>query len=600
MRIKQFLKEMYKLYKPFRLAALGLFLLIMASQLLQLVNPYIYGLIIDKLVTREPIIEAIKLVGLSLALAFLSDVVVNFFMDRLETKSLEYDIGGHIEIKTLDKLMQFSIGQHINENSGIKKSVIDKGEHSLTTLFFVLVYELIPTAIQVLVSLAALFIFAPQIGAIVLTGVAIFTAISLGVNFLFKKEFDKMNDMHDDNQKLSQEILRNISLVKISAREEKTTQEYMDNLTKFYSFSKQTWLRFILYVYGRNIFMVITRAAALLAGIWYVYQGVYTPGYLIIVLSWSSNAFGRLQNVSNLHRRLIQIYSAIKKYFTLMNVEPDIKQAESPVVLEQIEGRIEIRNLNFKYPHRQYIEEEKGKGKSKKKDEFSLRDINLSIEPGKTVAIVGPSGAGKSTIMQLLIRAFDPTSGKILIDGHDLRDVDLKSLREAIGMVPQDVSLFDNTLRYNMVFGLNGYGHQVKDNQLHDAAQLSCIDGFYSRLEKGFDTIIGERGIKLSGGERQRVGIARALMKNPSFLMFDEATSHLDTENETMIRKSMQKVAMGRTSIIIAHRLSTIRDADQIVVMDQGQIVGQGTHDELMSSCHTYQRLINNQTVMVG
>jgi len=211
------------------------------------------------------------------------------------------------------------------------------------------------------------------------------------------------------------------------------------------------------------------------------------------------------------------------------------------------------------------------------------------------VAFVGESGAGKTTVVHALLRAQDPEEGQIVVDGNDLRVLDLKHFRESIGIVDQEVSLFDHTLRYNITYGLNGRSGSITDADLDRIAEMSCINRFFPRLEKGYDTIIGERGIKLSGGEKQRVGIARALIKEPDILIFDEATSNLDSENEALIRESIEKAAQGRTTIIIAHRFSTIRKVDKVIVFDKGQVVGQGTHKELALSCEPYRRLIHRQ-----
>jgi ATP-binding cassette subfamily B protein len=217
------------------------------------------------------------------------------------------------------------------------------------------------------------------------------------------------------------------------------------------------------------------------------------------------------------------------------------------------------------------------------------------IEPGQTVAFVGESGAGKSTIVKAIVRAQDPAEGQIIIDGNDLRVLDLKHYRKSIGIVDQDVSLFDQTLRYNITYGVKDGSTAITDRELSAVAEASRIDRFFDRLEKGFDTLIGERGVKLSGGERQRVGIARALVKNPDILIFDEATSNLDSENEEMIRESIESASRGRTTIIIAHRFSTIKKVDKVFVFDKGKLVGEGTHAELTLSCEQYQRLVKNQ-----
>jgi subfamily B ATP-binding cassette protein MsbA len=300
-----------------------------------------------------------------------------------------------------------------------------------------------------------------------------------------------------------------------------------------------------------------------------------------------------------MHRRLIELYSQIKNYFTLMNIEPEVKETDNPIIIEDNKGRVEYKKVSFVYPAREEIIEEGRKIKvvKGKKESGGLKNINIVIEPGERVAIVGHSGAGKSTLVQLLIRAYDPEEGSIIIDGYDLKNLSLKKYRQSLGIVPQDVVLFDDTLRYNILFGVN---ENVSDKKLKEVIKMARVDEFLSSMENGLDTVIGERGVKLSGGERQRVGIARALVKNPSILIFDEATSSLDVENEAIIRESIEKASEGRTTIIIAHRLSTIKDADKIIIMEKGRIIGEGKHDDLLRSNETYRKMINIQTIIVG
>jgi ATP-binding cassette subfamily B protein len=284
----------------------------------------------------------------------------------------------------------------------------------------------------------------------------------------------------------------------------------------------------------------------------------------------------------------------------MLSIEPDVKVIDNPVRPEKYFGRIEFKKVTFKYRGRDVKKSEDDEEDEEKKNlppvlEPALSEVSFVIEAGQTVAFVGESGAGKSTLINALIRAQDPESGQITVDGNDLRVLDLKHFRESIGLVNQDVALFDQTLVYNITYGLNGRSSQVTYLELREVAEASRIDRFYDRLEKGFDTIIGERGVKLSGGERQRVGIARALIKKPDILIFDEATSNLDADNEAMIRESIEGASRGRTTIIIAHRFSTIRNVDKVFVFDKGRLVGQGSHDELNATCEQYQRLVRNQ-----
>jgi ABC-type multidrug transport system fused ATPase/permease subunit len=290
----------------------------------------------------------------------------------------------------------------------------------------------------------------------------------------------------------------------------------------------------------------------------------------------------------------------------MLDIEPDVKVIDNPVRPEKFVGRIEFKDVTFRYRSRDgksvieddeedEVDSEDEGTETKKGSKPALDGVSFRIEPGQTVAFVGESGAGKSTLVNALIRAQDPEKGQIVVDGNDLRVIDLKYFRESIGFVNQDVSLFDHTLRYNITYGLNGRAARITDHELHAVAEMSCVSGFFDRLEKGFDTVIGERGVKLSGGERQRVGIARALVKEPGILIFDEATSNLDSGNESVIQESIDRASQGRTTIIIAHRFSTIRKVDKVIVLDKGKVAGCGTHQELYLTCEPYRHLAMKQ-----
>jgi ATP-binding cassette, subfamily B, heavy metal transporter len=585
-----FLKKLKETYKPFLRIIVVILFLMFLQEALSLVSPYIYGKIVDGILQGEAFEEVLKLCVLSLGIILLNNVVLNYYRETIEINNFDFDVPRKVAEQTLSKVFEFSIGQHDNQNSGIKKSIIDRGQSSLVELANTLMYQLFPAFLQIIVTVIALFFLAPPIGLIVLIGVVLFLSISFYTNYVVRKDLDKIQNMWVDSDKRQSEFLRNVSLIKINAKEEKIIKEYDENLSSINVSEKALWMRFIKYAYARNIIAHGSKILSLIAGVYLVYRGIYTPGFLVIVLSWSNNAFDRIWYLSMVQRRITKLYAEIKNYFSLMEIKPDIKEKENPIVLDVVKGKIEYKNIFFKYPKRDIEDNDF-------KEQVVLKGLNLLIDPGQRVAIVGSSGAGKSTIVQLLIRAYDPQKGKILIDGNSLKDLSLSDYRKAIGVVPQDIVLFDDTLRYNILFGTN---EKVSDKQINEAVKIARVDEFLKNMEKGIDTIIGERGVKLSGGERQRVGIARALIKNPSILIFDEATSSLDVENESLIKESIEKASKGRTTIIIAHRLSTIKDADKIIVLEKGRIIGQGKHKELLRTCNAYKKMINIQTVIVG
>lgn len=595
--MKEFFRKIIEIYRPFKKVMATIFFFMICSQVLMLVSPYIYGKIIDGIISGAEMKKIIVLALVTLVAHVLSNIV-GYLQGRCEINRLEFDVRQHVSKQTLEKMFSFSVGQHNNQNSGVKQSVINKGEHSLTTLAHTILYEISPIIISIVVTISALFYLSLILGAVTLTGVGCFVGISIYLNRNIKDELKDIENMVHDNEKVRSEILRNMELVQINAQEKKVTGEYDKGLGKIARFGKTMWTRFLLFACVRNLTIGITRFLIIIIGAYYVYKGVYTAGYLVIFLSWSANAFGRLNSVGNLHRRCMELYISVKKYFVMLDIEPEVKIIPNPVRVDGLDGRIEFKNVSFKYPVRNYLGDDEVKPPSQN-DHVALSDVSFTIQSGQRVAFVGQSGAGKSTLTHLILRSYDPDDGQIVIDENDLRILDLKHYRESIGLVEQSVTLFDETLRYNIVFGLNGRGIDVTNDELGEIASMSCIDKFYDRLEDGFDTVIGEKGVKLSGGERQRVGIARALMKAPKILIFDEATSSLDTENEALIKESIENASRGRTTIIIAHRLSTIKDVDKIFVMEKGKIVGEGKHDELLETCEVYKNLVSNQVTTI-
>ncbi|MBI5306256.1 ABC transporter ATP-binding protein [Candidatus Wolfebacteria bacterium] len=600
----QFISKIFHIYKPFKWPVFFIFLMLFLSEAIGLINPYIYGKIIDALINGKPMSFSVKLLLISFGVSIFSSLL-NYFKNRFDLEKIDFEIARYVSTGTLKKMLAFSIGQHENQNSGVKKSIIDRGEHSFTALAYTVIFDLAPMFLRIFVVVAALFFIAPILGTIIFIGLVIYIGLTLFINYYFKDSFKKIQDEHHKISKKHSEILRNVSLVKINAKEKETAKEYDLFIGKAYDFMKNFWIKFNTIILSRSFVMHLTRFSMMFAGIYLIYKKIYTPGFLITFWSWAGYVFSDLRQFSNLHRRIMEMYAAVKKYLILIDVESDVKEIEHPIKPEKFFGKIEFKNIYFKYPKREYINEDKNKEdvkivESNKRTgkEYVLENINLLIEPGQKVAIVGPSGAGKSTLVHLLIRAYDSEKGSIFIDGNNLKDLELENFRSAFGIVSQDVALFDDTLRYNILFGT--MKNEIFSENLKQAVKMACLDKFIVNLEKGLDTIIGERGIKLSGGERQRVGIARALIKNPSILIFDEATSNLDTENEMLIRNAIEKFSKNRTTIIVAHRLSTIKGADKIIVMENGRIVGEGKHDDLLETCKAYQRLINNQTVMVG
>ncbi len=317
------------------------------------------------------------------------------------------------------------------------------------------------------------------------------------------------------------------------------------------------------------------RVAVLLLSGWLVFTGNATIGQFVLYVSLQTMVYQPLSQLSSIFPRLRRNSTRLERLYAVLDEPVHVKDKPEAAALPPLKKEIEFRNLSFAY----------------RNDQWALKDINLKIPAGKTVALVGRSGSGKTTFVNLLLRSFDPQRGGILIDGLDIRDVTQQSLREQTAIVPQEVDLFSRTIAENIA-----YGHpEIPQEKIEYAAKTALAHDFIMHLEHGYQTIVGERGIKLSGGERQRVGIARAVLRDPRILILDEATSHLDTESERLISKATNALIKNRTSIIIAHRLSTILHADMIVVFKNSMIEATGTHKELLAKSPTYRTLHDMQ-----
>ncbi len=308
------------------------------------------------------------------------------------------------------------------------------------------------------------------------------------------------------------------------------------------------------------------------AGSWLIYKGEIDIADLLAFTLYVSFIMKPVQRVVNFVEQFQQGAASFERFVEIMDIEPDIKDKKNAVSIEDVKGSIDIDNIWFKYSS---------------SPDWILKNVSMQIDAGKTIALVGESGAGKSTLVSLIPRFYELAKGSIKVDGTDILDLKHKILRESIGIVQQNVFLFDTTIRDNISYG-NPY---ATEEQIIEASQKANIYKFIMSLPEGFDTQVGERGIKLSGGQKQRISIARVFLKNPAILIFDEATSSLDSESEAYIQSAMEELSINRTTIIIAHRLSTVKNADYIFVMEQGQVAEQGTHDELIKAENIYFNL---------
>jgi ATP-binding cassette subfamily B protein len=470
-----------------------------------------------------------------------------------------------ISLQVFRHLHGLSLRFHLERQTGGMTRDIERGTRAVHSLISYSLYSIIPTLIEVAMVLTLLAVkfdvWFAWITIIALVFYITFTIIVTEWRTQFRK---KMNEMDSTAHSRAIDSLLNYETVKYFNNEEFEAKRYDENLERYRRAAIKSQTTLSLLNAGQQLII----AAGLVAMLWRATQGVVdgrmTLGDLVMVNAFMIQLYIPLGFLGVLYREIKQSLTDLEKMFTLMEREREIADppGAQPLVVQGADLRFD--HVNFAYDPARPI----------------LQDISFTIPAGKTVAVVGPSGSGKSTLARLLFRFYDVQQGRILIDGQDIKQVTQSSVRQAIGIVPQDTVLFNDTVAYNIAYGQPG----ASQAQVEEAARAAHIHGFISATPKGYDTMVGERGLKLSGGEKQRVAIARTLLKNPPILIFDEATSALDSANERAIQAELQSVAQNKTTLVIAHRLSTVVDAHEILVMDAGRIIERGTHAELLAA----------------
>ncbi len=573
------LKKLLKLLAPFKGAFVVMIGLVMLRQALELAQPYFWGQLVDSFFT--PDLGTIQQLILIIGLVMVADLVVDYIHTIVENRKFVFKVNKMVDMHTVKRALGLSLGQITGANSGFRQKVATQGANAVLNATQMTVYDILPSATMILLAFSFIFLSSPLLAGIVLATVVVSMGIIVPANLYMVKKIRAYREQDDKVGQQYSEVLRSLQLVMLSGQESETQGRLNNDYTEVTKKAEDMWLKYFMTAgLAQDIFLIVGRLTLISTGAYLVLAGSITAGTLVATLSWASSVFGRSNLIARLIRRITVVAVDIARYFEIVDLEPSLPAPKNPIRLENMKGAIGIEDVSFSYPEG--------------KDKNALHNVTFDIKAGELCAIVGHSGAGKSTLINLILRGFDPQSGRVTVDGVDLRELDIRPYRRSIGYVEQQVKLWDDTLRYNLLFGIDN-PEKIGEAELKQVAEKARINAFFDRLPEGFDTKIGENGVKLSGGERQRVAIARALLRDPKLLILDEATNSLDTINDAYIQQAMREAMQGRTGIVIAHRLSTIRHADKIVVMDKGRIAGIGTHDELLKTCQPYKDLVEKE-----
>ena len=474
-----------------------------------------------------------------------------------------------VALDTFRHLHSLSMRFHLDRQTGGLSRVIERGAKGIEFLLFFVLFNILPTILEIgLVCGILWWLYDWRYAAVTFVTIGGYVWFTFALTEWRIKHRRRMNEADQEANTKAIDSLLNYETVKYFGNEEHEARRYDVALQVYEHEAVRTRVSLAFLNIGQNL--IIALGVTLLMGMaaMEVVQGRATVGDFVLVNAYLIQLYLPLNFLGTVYREIRQALIDMEAMFALLGVDVEVADKPGAPPLKVAGGRVEFRNVAFGYDPRRPI----------------LKDVSFVVEPGRTLAIVGPSGAGKSTISRLLFRFYDVTGGTILIDGQNIADVQQTSLRAAIGVVPQDTVLFNETLEYNIAYGRPS----AAESEVIEAARLARLHDLVERLPDGYETKVGERGLKLSGGEKQRVAIARALLKQPAIMLFDEATSALDSRTEKEIQKSLSEVSADRTTLMIAHRLSTVIDADEIIVLEDGRIVERGRHSDLLARNGVY------------
>lgn len=546
---------------PYKVRLALAFVALMGSAGLSLVFPMVIGRVVDSALLEQSL-EQLDSITAVLVVVFL----IRAFTTLIETFNLNYvgerivadlriDLFRHLNTLSLGFFTSRRVGELVSRISGDVTAMRSVLTNNLNT-FLQQIFILIGSIVLMVILNARLTLF-------ILVLIPVIAATGFGFGTYLRRFSTRVQDQIAQSTVVTEEVLQNVREVKSFVREPYEIGRFESAIMNAF----KSAVRLAQFNAAFGSLMAFIGFGSLAAFLWFggreVLAGRLSGGELITFLFYGVTVAGSFGSLVGLYTQFQQAMGATKRVFQLMDLQPDIQDAPDAKALPRIDGRITFEDVSFSYDEKSAV----------------LYDINLDIAPGEVVALVGPSGAGKSTTFNLIPRFYDPSEGRVLIDGVDARTVTQASLRSQIGIVPQETLLFGGTIRENIQYGRL----EATEAELFDAARAANAHDFIMELPDKYETVVGERGVRLSGGQRQRVAIARAILKDPRILLLDEATSSLDSESEAAVQEALARLMQNRTTVIIAHRLSTVRVADRIAVLEKGRIIELGTHDELVA-----------------